>query len=155
MGTVRRAIEKRQLEQEPWLAWNEFVDLIATTSYHELDELQRVAQLAFLYDAEVQNGGHRQYFENRRDELLEETQLALKTLDAACQADVLEEAAGKWRQRPRDPVKTVEGYVQTALEGEFETLDQAYYRCRPSIQELLERYLADNFNRFIQVRNDV
>lgn len=154
MGIIRRAIGERKLRQEPWRAWNAFVDLLVATPHGELDEVQRVAQLVYLYDAGVQNGGHRNYFEQRRDELLEDTQAALRSMDATCQSDILAQAAARWRENPPGPGDSVDGQSPIAPGTEFETLDSAYYKCRPAVQELLEKYLADNFDRFIQVEND-
>lgn len=154
MGTIRRAIGERRLRQDPWSAWNAFVDLLVATPHSELDEVQRVAQLVYLYDAGVQNGGHRRYFEQHRDELLEDTQAALRSMDAVCQSDILAQAAANWRAHQRQRDESVEAHSPIDQGAELERLDSAYYKCRPAVQELLERYLAENFDRFIQVEDD-
>ena len=52
------------MQREPYLVWNAFVDIVALTPYERLHPRQRPAHLVFWYNAEVQNGGHYQYFEN-------------------------------------------------------------------------------------------
>ena len=48
------------------IAWNGFVDLCAMEELENLTEIQRRAALALWYMAEVTNGGHFQYFVNKR-----------------------------------------------------------------------------------------
>src|SRR5687768_6411413 len=73
----RKAVSAVALEREPHLAWNAFVDLVASTNYEQLHPRQRPAHLAFWYNAEVQNGGHYQYFENSAGRRTAETIVAL------------------------------------------------------------------------------
>lgn len=53
---IIRKVDKAILEKEPYQLWNAFVDLLTTEEYDNLDEIQRIAYLAFWYDAEVNNG---------------------------------------------------------------------------------------------------
>ena len=84
-----RKVKRQDIEAHPYVLWNDFVDLLATSDYKDLSQTQRVAYLAFLYDSEVQNGGHLQYFENRGTGRVEESIGALDRLGAPCQRDVL------------------------------------------------------------------
>ena len=40
--------------------------------------------------------------------------------------------------------------MENALEGEFDALDAQYAECVPSITELLERYLEQHEDEFIE-----
>ncbi len=137
----KRKLTQQQVNDAPYEVWNAFVDILAMEDYSDLAPEQRPAHLVFWYDSEVQNGGHLQYFENRRGEHLDETIAALELLGASCQQELLREAARLWRSRPRPRIQTVEEYCRIALEGEFSDLDNRFYACKPSLQECLEGHL--------------
>src|SRR5207247_2427928 len=135
-------VSESDYREQPYLAWNAFINLVGASEYTELTPVQRVARLAFLYDAAVQNGGHLQYFENHRLSYLKETLAALKTIGANCQHDLLVSAARRWKSSPRKIIRTVAEYVARARQEEFSAEDSGYYQCRPEIcTDLLERYL--------------
>lgn len=70
---IRRQITKQELQNEPHMAWNSFIDILAMEAFEDLNETQRPAQLVFWYDSEVNNGGHLQYFLNSAGERAIET----------------------------------------------------------------------------------
>jgi hypothetical protein len=59
----KRVIQKSQAISDPTIIWNTFIDLIAERA-EDLDPEQRPAHFVLIYDFEVQNGGHLQYFYN-------------------------------------------------------------------------------------------
>jgi hypothetical protein len=144
-------LTKRDVEEKPYCIWNSFVELLASHDYTEFSPEQRPAHLVFWYESEVQNGGHLQYFENRRVEHLEATVEALGILGASCQQQVLREARELFLSITRERVRTVEEYVSTALADEFGTLDQRFGQCSPSLQQCLERHLEKHQDRFVTV----
>jgi hypothetical protein len=146
-----RKVKRSDLETEPYLIWNSFIDLIALTDYEDLSEIQRVAHLAFLYESEVQNGGHLQYFENQGVARIDETLAALETLGADCHRKVLQAASEHIDSNPRDKILTVEEYISRASEGEYNKYDAAYGECRPEMNEYLEAYLQANLNEFVEL----
>lgn len=148
---IIRKVDKAILEKEPYQLWNAFVDLLTTEEYDNLDEIQRIAYLTFWYDAEVNNGGHLQYFENRGTSHLADTINALKTLGAAAQAEILKEAGNLFLKKKRRPIKSVFAFVRAAKEGEFDEVDDKYYECEPSVQDLLEAYLEKNKDHFVEI----
>ncbi|MBI4312681.1 MAG: DUF4375 domain-containing protein [Chloroflexi bacterium] len=133
------------------MAWNSFIDLIAMTPRESLSPAQQVAAFSFKYDAEVQNGGHLQFFENSSGKYVPETREALPQLGAHQQREVLLQAYKRRTSKPRKRIRTVEEYVETGLEQEFEDLDSAYYNCKPTITDLLEKWLDQNFDEFIEI----
>jgi Domain of unknown function (DUF4375) len=146
-----RALTRKQVEDEPYIVWNEFIHVLAMSDYHELTEIQRVAHLSFWYDSELQNGGHLQYFENHGDHRVEEVIHSLRCLGGIEQAEVLTRAVGQFRTAPRERIATVDEYVQTALEGEFDKWDGDYYGCSPPVTELLEAFLATHRDNFVVI----
>jgi hypothetical protein len=147
---MRRPLGRDEYREEPYLAWNAFVDILALSDYRDLSQVQRIAHLAFWYDAEVQNGGHLQYFENRRLKHISETLEALQILGAVCQRAVLSRAVRKRKSLPKEIIRTVADFVRAGRRGDFQVEDAAYYACKPEmVTELLERYLEKHFNEFI------
>jgi hypothetical protein len=126
------------------------VDLLAMEKYQDLTEEQRAADLVFWYKSEVQNGGHLQYFENRKGRYLSEPIAALGILKANCQ-QVLRDVADLFFSRKREPIQTVEEYSAIALAGEFSELDSRFYNCSPSLMECLEAYLRHHQSSFVIV----
>jgi hypothetical protein len=61
---IRRKLTKGIIEKERFQIWNSFVDILVMEDENKLTDIQIDAQRAFLYESEVQNGGHLQYFEN-------------------------------------------------------------------------------------------
>jgi hypothetical protein len=54
---IRRIVSRDAVAAAPHRIWNAFIDFIATAPAEALSPLQRSAQVAFLYDAEVQTVG--------------------------------------------------------------------------------------------------
>ncbi len=147
---VRRRISRDAVAREPHLAWNAFIDLVAMEEYEDLDPVQRVAHLAFWYDSEVQNGGHLQYFENRGTDLLQATIDALDKLGAEKQREVLSRAGELYQSETRAEITTAEEYADVALEGEFDEYDEAYHSSEPAITDLLQHYLENHRENFLE-----
>ena len=136
------------MEEKPYLIWNAFVD-IAMSDYSKLSKKQRPAHLVFRYESEVQNGGHLQYFENFGTRRIKDTVAALELLGAPCHAKVLARAAARFKSKPRLRIRSVEEYVETALEGEFDKFDRAYAGCRPELEKVLKTHLSRNQAEFV------
>jgi hypothetical protein len=150
--TIRK-ISRDLFVQKPYEAWNAFIDILAMERYDDLSAVQRIAQLCFWYDSEVQNGGHLQYFENRGIKQLDDTLVALGVIEANCQKDLLNAASRLFCRHPRTKIRTVDEYVAEARRGEFDALDSAFYACAPPIQELLATYFRQNESHFIEIIN--
>jgi hypothetical protein len=150
MARHRILVTKKALEDDKHTVWNAFVELLAMAKYDDLAPSRRGAHLAFFYDAEVQNGGHLQYFHNRRRDPTAETIQALDALGADDQARILEQALARWNSAARLLAADLREYSAIAMEGEFEDLDSAFYRCPVQIMDHLERYLAAHEADFIE-----
>lgn len=134
-------------------AWNRFVDYAIT---HELERVQPdilPAYLVFWYMSEVENGGHLQYFTNRRDDPFETTVKALHDMGSASLAGTLETAFSKWKLREINDPESVEEYVSLALGGEFEVLDLTFYNADPNIADILNANIPSRFVVADQIDN--
>ena len=147
---IRRQIGQSDLSNDSYSIWNAFVDLLATEEYGELTEVQKTAQLVFLYDAEVQNGGHLQYFLNSAGQRVSETVEALSRLKLNCQKAILSGAISFVEKQPLSSIDIVDQYVSEASENKFGRFDEQYFECKPSAMDALERYLETYQNEFIE-----
>jgi len=147
--SMRRRVNRADLERDPHAVWNSFVHLLACIAYGELDDAQRPAYLVFCYESEIQNGGHLQFFENRPAELIEPTLDALRALGGEIYVPILCEAVDRWRSRQRDKLETKEAFVSEALDGEFDDFDKACYATQPTMIQLLENYLESRRADFV------
>lgn len=139
-----------EYERSPHLAWNAFVELLCDARESE-PGIQQDAVEAFLYENEIQNGGHLQYFANHRSKRARVAVEALGRIGAHCQQKVLQEAVEVWDSVERKPIDTAQEYVDVALEGEFDHFDRAFHARSPDMQEHLEQILATHFDEFIEL----
>jgi len=148
---MRRRVNRTAIEGASYLVWNAFIDLLATEKFEDLEQLQRIAHLAFWYDSEVQNGGHYQYFANPAGRRRHETIEALLALGLGCQASVLRQATSLWGSKDRELPLSVGEFVDNALEGEFSKLDATYYDCSPTTTAGLESFLVEHQDEFVVI----
>jgi len=148
----RAHISKADLDAFPEGAvWNAFVDLLSMADTNELSAEQVPAQLAFFYDAEVQNGGHLQYFLNRGVDEARRAVAELPRLGAGVFSTLLEQAVEMWNEQERKRPGTAHEYVDIALEGEFSGFDFQYYEAVPTLNDLMEAHLALHQDLFVVV----
>jgi hypothetical protein len=145
-----RRLTKAELTKGPDVIWNSFVEIVFDDP-SELTDEQIPAHLVFLYESEVQNGGHLQYFENHGSPSVDLTIKALQLMGGACQAKVLAEARARYESAERKHPETAHEYVSLALEEEFEDLDSQFGACEPSLEELLEKHLKENLGLYIEI----
>ncbi len=146
-------LKKSAVEKESYLVWNAYIDLLATADYQELNDIQRPAHLVFWYESEVQNGGHLQYFENQGTERLAETIGALKALDAAEQAKILDAAAQQYlsTHKDQDDDGDIADFVSEALKGGFSDFDKRFQDCAITLQKHLADYLEAHKTEFVEI----
>ncbi len=148
---MKAVVHREDLDHNPYVLWNTFVRLLGTAALEQFADNQRPAHLAFCYDAEVQNGGHQQFFENRPPNLLDETIRSLDGMGASSQASILRRAAERRQTKARKRPRTVEEYAADSMKMEFSDLDEAYYSTSPTVTELLERLLNKQADDFLEV----
>jgi hypothetical protein len=122
------------------------IDLVSEYTYDELDPVQQVAHLVFYYEAEVNNGGHLQYFHNRGSDEAALTIKALQLIGASEAAEILTEAIGRHNAIGRDRAGSLEEYHENEIKHEFLDLDNRF----PGVSGPLEEYRRQNEQHFIE-----
>ncbi len=74
---------------------------------------------------------------------------ALAKIEARPQVKVLTEAIHVLLTEGITIPKTIDDYIEEALEEQFEDMDSEYYDCKPTIPNLLEKYLENHEKEFI------
>jgi Domain of unknown function (DUF4375) len=113
-----------------------------------------VVGLTFLYDAEIKNGGHLQYFQNHGTAQAPRVVEALKRIGAAEQAALLEVSLRRVSAGSSGPVDSLDAYAVRAAEGTFRSEDASYYALRSEVVDLLEKFLGDRLSMLVGVRSD-
>ena len=147
-----RVIKKCDVEKEPYIVWNTFVDLIASNDMADMSEVQKRAALCFWYDSEVQNGGHLQYFENMATLGFTDYRAvadALEWLDATSQSKILLKAVSIRNTEKRGFIKDAFDYIVRAKEGQYDAMDEEYYACTPDITHLFHTMIEKYQNEFV------
>lgn len=149
--SIKGKLKRQDYAARPLLAWNALVSLLAFEEYEDLTPLQADASLLYWYDSEVQNGGHFQYFVNKAGTKAELAVAALGRCGATTQQQILSKAIRVWNSRSRPKISTTQQFSEEALIGEFNSLDRAYYECKPCITAVLQDVLNKNFAEFIEL----
>ncbi|WP_371223594.1 DMP19 family protein [Roseovarius sp. 2305UL8-3] len=122
--------------------WNRFV--ARATDQSQPNAAEEPLYALFWYQAEVNNGGHLQYFLNRDDpsEWKGAADVA-RSIDQASVANNLETAIQRWRSRVREAPETVDEYIDEALQEEFDAFDKRYYELDPALHVAFERTIDE------------
>ena len=143
------------MQADPQVIPRAFIEFLMTSRPAQLNEVQMMAYRAFWYDSTIQKGGHALFLANHGSEGIDEVTGSLEQIGAGPQADLLREAGARWQSRDRLETRDLSAYVKATSESEFLDLDSMYQECVPSISELLERYLHENVDQFIQVVEEI
>lgn len=112
--------------------WNKMIDLWSDSKLN--DPIKDV----ITYDAEVQNGGHLQFFENCQDEMDELMSSLKKQLPKEMYKN-LEDAYELYKQKDLT-IETVDDYVEEAQLGDFDKFDYFYYENEKKIYQIMQEY---------------
>ena len=147
---IKRKISRKELKVKDYLVWNAFIDLISKEEESNLTKIQQIGKRVFDYDSEILNGGHMQYFENTRLSDYNQIIDSLTKMNAIKQANILHRADEKRKSQERPIIKNKKHYSEIALEGEFDKLDNEYYRLIPTLTDLMKQYVINNTNEFVE-----
>lgn len=151
-----RILKKDDVDKEPYIVWNAFIDIVACGDIVEMNEIQRKAALCFWYDSELQNGGHLQYFENTTVNGIidyQEVVEALIWIGAKRQSEILLKALAIRKTEKRGFIKNVFDFVSRAKEGKYDILDIKYYECEPDITHWFKKMLGKYQSEFVLIKN--
>ena len=144
-------IERKELDIDPSARVWALVFYLADHPEEQTRSEFRLFWLAYIYDAQVLNGGHLQYFHNYGTEAVVPTLDALHTIGAHERAAILADCWSQVKLDPVDRVSSVEQYSELAMERSFDAEDSAYYAEKPELLELLERHYAPMLSEAVAV----
>lgn len=151
---IRSKVSAEDLKNNSNADYNAFVAICFTAdgrgNFSLLSPIQKVGRLISLYNAEVDNGGHLQYFSNNGTIEAQETIDALKSEGAFCQAEILEKATELWNFKERKPFESVQQYVDKSLGDEFGTYDKLFYDCKPNLYHFIHKHFDKNKDEYIK-----
>jgi hypothetical protein len=107
--------------------------------------------LTYIYDAEVKNGGHLQYFHNKGVSSVQETLDVLRSIGASDHEKLLEACWSKVKEAPVERVSSLQEYSELALEQSFNAEDSAYYKLPQDLFDLLEVHFEALFKDAVSV----
>lgn len=123
-----KKLQQKQIDNKKINLWNEFIEDICSRDISTLNEIQKNAVLCFLYDCEVNNGGHCAYFSTYPHNKFYSEDLfeALKIVGNNKIANNFMKA------------------LENGIEDEYEKVDNAYYQFEPALIDCLEKYVIKN-----------
>lgn len=129
--------QKKNVKEEDTFSnekWNKMIDL--WVDY----ELDHPIKDVLTYDAEINNGGHLQFFENCNDEL-DEMMISLKENLPEDIYINLKKAYDVYTSSDIN-IENVDDYVGEALEDRFGEYDSYYYNNNDKVNEVLRNYAS-------------
>ncbi len=134
------SVPQSELDADPSARFWALVFYLAEDRTAQCDARFSAFWRAYMYDAEVKNGGHLQYFHNQGLATVQETLAALRSISADSHAALLE---GCWIKAQADPVFRVSSlteYSDLARDRSFKSEDSAYYSLPTDVLNLLEAH---------------
>ena len=89
-----------EVSAKPHLVWSAFTELLLALPFEKMTKLQRSAHLTLIYDGEVQNGGHLQFFVNSAGRSSHAVAAALDRLSLPAHGKQLRKAHARWLSQP-------------------------------------------------------
>ena len=148
-STGRVRMDPEELATRPGLLMEAAKVLFVELGDDGMQPRQRPAFLAWMYANVISNGGHFQFFVNRRDGAIESTILALEQVGCARHADLLREAGAIWTAAPRQAPSDAEEFCTGALAGEFERHDELFGHMDVDVHEQVGQYVNENAEAFV------
>lgn len=120
--------------------WDSFVDR-AIEHAPQIESENELYSL-FYYQAEVNNGGHHQYFHNWPDEAeWARAASGARGIGQTAVADLIQRAATLWKSKARHRPDNMEGFMAEAREAEFSAFDDSFYEIEEKFQAAFERHV--------------
>jgi hypothetical protein len=145
-----RPVSRIEFAKFKGVRWNAMNDICALSHIKDLTPVQRVAHLAHWYMSEVYNGGHYQYFVNKRTYNHEEVIRALQEIGATEHAATLASALKKVTASPVGSPQTVEEFLVGQAEVDLSIYDAAFNKCPRKVEDSLEDFLDKHEREFIE-----
>ena len=144
-----KSVSRKRFAEWKGVRWNAFVEL-CFSDINDLTLVQRLPHLVFWYSNEVHNGGHYQYFVNKRHFDHSEVVRALHALGANDYANNLTAALIELGDDPIAWPDTVGQFLAGERDIDLSRYDTAFYKCTPKIESWLGDYLDKHEEHFIE-----
>ncbi len=133
----------------------EFIlDAVDNLGFDGLSLPQQYYYTVFVYDAEVTNGGHAQYFVNSSGDRWKTALAGLKDVGDHCRADVLKQATALFGTdgppEENDPRHRQLAKFSRNKDKALDELDDKYYACDENVMAMLAQYALENKEHFIK-----
>lgn len=128
---INKKIKKYQqakIDNKKINIWNKFIEDVCPRNLSTLNEVQKNAVLCFLYDCEVNNGGHCAYFST-----YPHSKFYSEDLFEALKIVANNKIANNFMKA-----------LQNGLNDEYEKVDNSYYQFEPALIDYLEKYVIKN-----------
>ena len=130
------------------------LDRCSAAEFDGLSKQQQVYYAVWIYDVDVGDGGHAQFFVNSGGDRWRSTLNALKTVGAIERAAILKEACDLFG--PDGPPEDNEArhhqlaHFTRRQDKQLETLDERYFQCQENINVLLMQYAIEHREHFVR-----
>jgi HEAT repeat protein len=122
-------------------------------SDRKVTQAQELYFAVYIYDAEVGNGGHAQFFVNGSGDIWRESRMGLQAMGAHERAKILQTAALLFG--PNGPSEDHEqrrlqlARVYQRHEKELDECDKSYYSCKENMKQLMLLFAVANRDQFM------
>ena len=127
-------------------------EAIESQGFEQLSLPQQHYYAVFIYDAEVNNGGHSQYFVNSSGQHWKSALEGLKAIGAAARAEILHKATllfgAAGPSVHNDSRHRQLASFSTEQQTSLDELNSQYYACDENISALLDQYTIQNKEHF-------
>ncbi len=127
-------------------------DALDNQGFDHLSGPQKNYYAVFIYDAEVNNGGHSQYFVNSSGDHWKSALEGLTAIGAKTRAKILHEATSLFGtggpSKENDPRHRQLASFSNQQDKSLDALDSKYYSCDENIEALLAQYALKNKEHF-------
>jgi len=100
------------------------------------------------YSAEVNNGGHCQFYDNSTGIVWEDALKGFELIGARCNIDIIKESANRMGGKPNKD-RELRQEQMTSYNSEFGDLDKLYYETEANMILLLSAYIRENVEAFV------
>jgi Domain of unknown function (DUF4375) len=148
---TKAKLHKSDIEKDPNLFWNAFIDVVGGDEAEPRSEIQQWAHYCFRYDGEVMNGGHFQFFENNGLVYAMLVLSSLEKLELSQSYKILASAFSKAQNKKWGEIDDVEEYVEMAAAEPFKAEDELYHDLNPDLLHRLQSYAAEHKDEFFEI----
>lgn len=148
---VKIQITKSEAEKDPDAKLWAIIFYLAENNKTDISQDFRYIWLVHIYNAEVSNGGHLQYFHNQGSKNIPDTITALILIGANKHAEILAQCWKRIKCGSIEMVKSLSEYADLQKEINFVDDDKRFYSLQPDTFYLLGKYYSKTIERTVTI----